>query len=123
MRTERFTPPDPDTPMSADAPLLVYVTTPDRDTADALARLAVGERLAACANRIGPVGSIYRWDGDVVVDEEVSLILKTTRDRFDALRDAIVDAHPYDCPCVVALPIVDGHGPWLQWLRDETRDG
>ena len=46
---------------------------------------------------------------------------KTTRDRFDALRDAIVDAHPYDCPCVVALPIVDGHGPWLQWLRDETR--
>lgn len=107
--------------MTDPKPLIVYMTAPDRETADRLARLAVATRLAACANRIGPVGSIYRWDGDVVVDEEVTVVLKTTDDRFEALRAALVASHPYDCPCVVALPIVDGHGPWLQWLVDETR--
>jgi periplasmic divalent cation tolerance protein len=107
--------------MSNTEALFVWVTVPDMDTADDLARMAVRHRLAACANRIGPIGSVYRWDGDIVVDDEFVLVFKTSVDRFDALRAAIVASHPYECPCVLGMPVVGGHQPWLEWLAAETR--
>lgn len=100
---------------------MVYVTARDRAEAEALARLAVESRLAACANVLGEIRSFYWWDGGIQNDSECALVLKTRRDLFDALKDAIVAAHSYECPCLVALPLTAGNAPYLDWLGEQTR--
>ena len=85
-----------------------------------IARLLVGEKLAACVNKIEGVTSTYRWEGEVQVDTEDLLIIKTTTDRRLELRGRLVEVHPYSVPEVIELPIVAGHAPYLAWLRAET---
>lgn len=100
---------------------LVYVTTPDHDTAVSLARLVVGERLAACANVLGPMTSVYWWDDKLNEEGEVALLLKTRAALVPALTERLRAAHPYDCPCVVALPLLGGNPDFLAWIAAETR--
>lgn len=100
---------------------LVYVTAPTREEALRLAHLAVSERLAACANVLGAVASVYWWDGRLNQDDEVALILKTRADLVAALTQRLRDAHPYECPCVVALAIDGGNPDFLAWIAAETR--
>lgn len=102
---------------------LVYVTARDRAEAEALARRAVETRLAACANIVGEIRSFYWWDGAVQDDSECALVLKTRKDLFERLKDEIVAAHSYECPCVVALPLVAGSAPYLAWLGEQTLAG
>ncbi|MCR6632177.1 MAG: divalent-cation tolerance protein CutA [Magnetospirillum sp.] len=108
--------------MSADA-RLIYVTAPNRDEALKLARLLVGERLAACANVLDPITSVYWWDGKVNEEPEVALVLKTTEGQVAALTERLRAAHPYDCPCVVSLPITGGNPDFLAWIAAETAGG
>ena len=98
----------------------VYVTAPDEVTALAIARTLVEERLAACANILGPITSVYRWDGNIEVAGEVALIAKTTAERRDALVARVKAIHPYQVPCIVAWPIPAGHQPYLDWISAET---
>lgn len=100
---------------------LVYVTAPDHAAALSLARLAVTERLAACANVLGPITSVYWWDGKLNEDGEVALVLKTRADLVAALTERLRVAHPYDCPCVVTLPIDGGNPAFLAWITAETQ--
>jgi len=100
---------------------VVFVTFPDRERAAAVARTLVEERLAACVNLLGDVRSIYRWQDAVHDDAEVLCAIKTTSERFEALRARVVALHPYDVPEVIALPIVEGHAPYLDWLRESSR--
>jgi periplasmic divalent cation tolerance protein len=95
--------------------LVVLVTAPV-DQAPELARALCEERLAACVNIVGDVRSIYRWQGKLCDDREALCIIKSTRDRFPALRERIVALHPYEVPEVIALPIEQGHAPYLEWL-------
>lgn len=104
-----------------DAPMLVYVTAPNRDEALALARSVVGERLAACANVLGDITSVYWWDGKLNEDAEVALVLKTRAERVEALTARLRQLHSYSCPCVVALPITAGNPDFLAWIGAETR--
>lgn len=85
-----------------------------------LAETLVGERLAACVNMPPPVTSMYRWQGEVEKAEEILLIIKTTSERFDALRDRILQLHSYETPEIIAIPIVAGSEPYLQWLREQV---
>lgn len=101
--------------------LFAYVTAPNRKEAKALAGEAVRQGLAACGNIIGPISSIYEWQGDICDDEEWVLILKTTKAKAEALKQAVVKAHSYDCPCVVFLPIEDGHPAFLDWVQNQCR--
>jgi len=101
--------------------VLVYVTAPDGETAAALAKAMVERRLAACANILGPITSVYWWDGKVNTEGEVGLILKTRQSLLSDLTDALLQAHPYDCPCVVALPISGGNPDFLGWIAAETK--
>lgn len=96
--------------------LVVLVNCPDRAHAEKLARALVEERLAACVNLLGGVRSIYRWQGAVEEAEEVACLIKTTRDRFEALRARVVELHPYEVPEVIALEVALGHAPYLEWL-------
>ena len=98
----------------------VYVTTDKRDEALAIARTVVEERLAACANLLGPIESVYWWDGAVQQGNEVAFILKTDEALLGALIQRIEELHSYECPCIVALPIEGGHEPFLKWIQSET---
>ncbi len=106
--------------MTADAPMLIYVTTRDRDEALRLGRATVEARLAACANIADGVSSIYRWQGAVVEDSEALLILKTRASLVPALTDLVKSLHSYEVPCIAALPILDGNPAYLDWIAAET---
>ena len=101
--------------------LLVLVTCPP-ERAPGLARTLVEDRLAACVNILPAVRSIYSWKGEVCDDGEALLVVKTRASLFDALRGAIVAGHPYEVPEVIAIPIVAGSQPYLDWLASSTRD-
>ena len=102
---------------------VVLVTAPSSDTALALARALVDERLAACGNIVEKITSIFRWQGAVQTETEALLVLKTSADRVDALRARVVELHPYDVPEVLALAITAGHQPYLDWLGDGLASG
>ncbi len=98
--------------------LVVLVTTPSPERAAEIARALVEERLAACGNVVPGLRSIYRWEGKVQDEEEALLLLKTTRARFEALRDRVLALHPYEVPEVIAVPVEAGHAPYLAWVGD-----
>jgi periplasmic divalent cation tolerance protein len=106
--------------MSNSAIRLVYLTAPNSEEARAMARILIAERLAACVNILGDVDSVYRWKGEVESATETALIAKTTADRLQALIERLTSIHSYDCPCVVALPIVEGNPAFLDWIGKET---
>lgn len=101
--------------------LVVLVTAPTPERAAEIARALVEERLAACGNVVPGIRSIYRWEGKVQEDAEALLVLKTTRARFDALRDRVLALHPYEVPEVIALPVEAGSARYLAWIAGETR--
>lgn len=100
--------------------ILVYVTVPNEETAAGLAQLAVTKGLAACANLLSPMRSWYQWEGALQTAEEAVLLLKTRASLFESLRAALAEAHPYDCPCIVALPLTQGHPAFLEWITAQT---
>lgn len=108
--------------MSTDV-LVVLCAFPPGDAASTAAQLLVEERLAACVNLVPGVQSVYRWKGAVTREEEVLAVIKTTADRFAALKVRLIELHSYDCPEVIALEVERGHIPYLDWVRDSTGDG
>tara|TARA_Y100000589_G_C27173461_1_gene637732 strand:+ start:1198 stop:1566 length:369 start_codon:yes stop_codon:yes gene_type:complete len=98
----------------------IYVTASTLDEAKNIARTIVGERLVACANILGHVSSVFHWDGAVQEETEVAMILKTRRDLVRAVTERIKEIHSYDCPCITAHDVVDGHGEFLSWILAET---
>ena len=101
--------------------ILVLVTAPTADKAAELARILVEEQLAACGNIVPGLRSIYRWEGKVHDEAEALLLLKTQGALFDALRQRILELHPYQVPEVLRLGIEAGHQPYLDWIRDNVR--
>jgi periplasmic divalent cation tolerance protein len=104
----------------SDASFLVVLVTCPPDTAPDLARALVAEGLAACVSIQPAVRSIYSWKGEICDDQESLLLVKTRASLFEALRAAIVARHPYEVPEVIALSVVAGHQPYLDWLRSST---
>lgn len=101
---------------------LLYVTAETEDEAKAIGRSLVEARLVACANVIAGMTPIFWWKGCVQEGSEAILIAKTRADLVPAATRLIVEAHAYDLPCVVALPIEPGHQPFLDWIGTETGD-
>jgi len=101
--------------------LIVFVTVAARADGERIAEALVGEQLAACVNVVGPVRSIYRWQGEICRDDEHLLIIKTTRARYAALEARVKALHSYEVPEVVALPIELGSAQYLAWIGDMTR--
>jgi periplasmic divalent cation tolerance protein len=100
--------------------LFVYVTAADAAEAERIGEAVVDARLAACANVLDGMRSIFRWEGSVQKGHEAILILKTREDLFDDLKQRIVELHSYELPCVVALPVAAGHEPFLDWVANEA---
>jgi periplasmic divalent cation tolerance protein len=102
------------------AVMFVYATAGDRAEALRIGRAVVEERLAACANVLDGMRSVYWWQGNIEESAEAVLILKTTGDRLKPLIAKLKALHSYDCPCIEALEVVDGHPGFLQWVVQET---
>jgi periplasmic divalent cation tolerance protein len=100
--------------------LLVMTNLPDRERAMELARSLIGKRLAACVSILNGCTSIYRWRDQLQDDVEVPLLIKTCSSRLAALQEEILAVHPYELPEIIALPIDQGHEPYLAWLRSEV---
>jgi periplasmic divalent cation tolerance protein len=99
---------------------VVLTTAASIGVAERIAGALVEERLAACANVVPGVVSIYRWEGALRREGEVLVILKTTGERVESLRSRLVELHPYDIPEVLAVGVQAGHEPYLAWVRDEV---
>lgn len=97
---------------------IVHTTCPDRDTAEALAKALVERRLAACVSIGQPVSSRFPWKGRVEYETEVPLTIKTLTHRLGALENTLADLHPYEVPEMLAVPIVWGHGPYMEWMKE-----
>ncbi len=98
--------------------IVVFITAPDEDTAESIAKALVGEGLAACVNIVRDIRSIYKWQGKLEDESEVLMIAKTSRDRFEDLATRVKDMHPYDVPEIVSVPITQGSDPYIKWLSE-----
>jgi periplasmic divalent cation tolerance protein len=97
---------------------VVLVTAPNKKVARMLARAALAERLAACANLVPALESHYWWQGKIERSAEVLVIFKTARRKLGALEKLALSKHPYDTPEFVVLPIIAGTERYLRWVGD-----
>lgn len=102
--------------------LEVRIAVPAKD-APRIARLLVEERLAACAQVVPGVTSTFRWDGEVTTAEEQLVLAKTHRSRFEEILDRVGEAHPYETPEIIAVPIVEASAAYAAWLVDAVAAG
>lgn len=98
----------------------VYAIFADAAEAERIGRTLIEERLAACINILGPIRSIYRWQGGVDSADEVAAILKTRHDAADALIARIAALHSYDVPCIVTWPVNKLLGAYADWVDDSV---
>ncbi|HEY6745509.1 MAG TPA: divalent-cation tolerance protein CutA [Mycobacteriales bacterium] len=100
----------------------VVVTAADPDWLAGFTRRLVEDRLAACGHQIAAIRSIYRWDGAVQDDPEAWVALHTRLSLVPSIVARADAEHPYDLPCVIALPIAAGNPAYLDWVVAETRE-
>lgn len=100
----------------------VVITAADPQWLAGFTRRLVEDRLAACGQQVAAIRSIYRWDGAVQDDPEARVALHTRLALVDRIVERADAEHPYDVPCVLALPVVGGNPAYLEWVRRETRD-
>ena len=94
------------------------MTAGSKDEARSIGRALVASGLAACVNILDGMTSIYAWEGALQEEREVVFIAKTTAERFAALEEKVSAMHSYDCPCMLAVQVQNGHGPFMDWIRD-----
>ena len=99
----------------------VVVTADDADWLAGFTRTLVEERLAACGHTVQTIRSIYRWNGAVRDETEARVALHTRRTLVDAIVARTRELHPYEVPCVIALPLIGGNPAYLEWVAAGTR--
>jgi len=94
---------------------VILSTFPDRDSAKNVAKMLVTRRLAACVQLL-PINSVYSWKGEICDDDEVLLLIKTSVALFEQVATAIKDAHSYEVPEIIQVPIIGGLPEYLNWI-------
>jgi periplasmic divalent cation tolerance protein len=107
--------------MSLPNEIIVVFSTAPKDKSASLARMLIDQRLVACVNVV-PVRSNYRWKGEFCDETEDLLIMKTTKEKAGEVITAIKAHHPYELPEIIALPVIEGYPPYLEWVTRETLD-
>lgn len=101
----------------------VITTVDSEEEAQNIAGAVVGERLAACAQVLGPISSTYHWNGAIESAEEWLILIKSRRDLFNELSGLIQQVHPYDVPEILAMPVVEGARSYLDWMSGHLKRG
>jgi periplasmic divalent cation tolerance protein len=104
-----------------DEAIVVLMTAANGEEAARLADLLIGAHLAACVQILPEIESVYRWQGKIERQAETLLLVKTTRSRFEELEREVRALHSYETPEIIALPIVTGSAPYLEWLRESVK--
>ena len=99
----------------------VLVTIDSKEKAGELQRLLVEERAAACVQILGPISSLYWWDGQIEEAQEWLCLSKTRGSEYRRLEALIREHHPYETPEIIAIPILAGNEDYLEWISAETR--
>ena len=99
----------------------IFTTTESRDDAEMISRKVVEKRLAACVQVLGPITSTYWWQDEIETAEEWQCVIKSRQTLYEALEEAILQAHPYDVPEILAIPVTAGYKGYLKWLDGELR--
>lgn len=102
--------------------LLVLTNFPDSTHARELAELLVDRKLAACVNILRECTSVYRWQNQTETASEIPVLIKTTRQRYEAVAQTIKSLHPYELPEIIAVPVDNGLPAYLQWIIHETTE-
>ena len=100
--------------------LSIYAVFANADEAATIGRQMVEERLAACVQVVPGLTSVYRWEGTVESAPEQLLLVKSTVDRFEAIRERILSEHPYDTPEVIAVPVVAVDPGYAEWVEESV---
>lgn len=101
--------------------VLLYITCPSTEVAHAIGKQLIEHRLAACVNIFPGMASLYEWQGTLEHTVEVAVIAKTTATLAADATALAVKTHPYDCPCVIELPIGGGNPDFLNWINQQTQ--
>jgi len=99
----------------------IHITSSDQEEAEKIGETVVKERLAACANIVPNIRSVYWWNDTLEKSDETLLILKTTEENTETIIRRIKELHSYENPCIVALPIIKGSIEYLKWIKEETK--
>ena len=97
----------------------VITTTDKKADAEKIAMTLIERKLAACVQIAGPIGSTYRWRGNIEKAEEWQCVIKSREDRYKEIEQVIKSIHPYEVPEIIAIPIIAGSGEYLDWLQGE----
>lgn len=98
----------------------VWVNCPDQATAEKIAETCIAEKLAACANILPAINSVFRWKGAIEKAEEIPLLMKSRADLFPALAAQVRKLHPYEVPSILATDLAFIDTAYAEWLRKET---
>ena len=101
--------------------IVIFVTVGNSSDASLLAKSLVEKRLVACVNLVPGVSSWYWWEGKVNQDQEVLLMMKTSRDKFAALEKEVLRLHSYAVPEIIAIQIVEGSKNYLNWIEESLK--
>jgi len=111
-----------DTKVDNDTLVTIYVTAPNREEALQISSSLVRDRLVACANILPQIQSVYMYGGDMQLDTEVAILLKTTAARVDAVKAEVIARHSYDIPCITVWPVIDGSEAYAHWVAEHVQN-
>jgi len=97
--------------------IVVIMTTSNKEEAAKIVRSLLKERLIACANIVGPVSSLFWWQGKIDEENEFLVFMKSHKSLFERLSERVTEIHSYEVPEIIALPIIAGSPPYLKWLK------
>ena len=105
--------------MKADKqPVVIALTAPTREEAEQIGGLLLKRKLAACV-QYENISSHYVWDGEICLDSEVRIVVKTTAECYRDIEEAVLSVHSYECPQILMYPVLRGYRPYLNWLADQ----
>ena len=98
--------------------ILIYVTVPDKKAGTVIMKHLLEKKLIACGNLFPEVTSCFRWEGKIQMEKEFIMILKTHKRFYKQVEDEITKIHPYECPCILSLPVKEVYAPFLSWIEN-----
>ncbi|MFH2067981.1 MAG: divalent-cation tolerance protein CutA [Candidatus Omnitrophota bacterium] len=100
---------------------IAVITCPSKEDALKIKDFLLKSRLAACVNILEDVNSFFWWQGKIDFASEVMALVKTTRAKFKKIVACVTKVHPYKVPEIIAVPIIDGNKPYLEWIDDSLQ--
>lgn len=101
--------------------IVVFITAPSREEADKVSRELLNKKLAACVNIVAGMDSLFWWKAKIDRAREVLLIVKSKKSKLGKIIKTVKSNHSYDVPEIIALPVIGGYKPYLDWVNESVR--